>query len=52
MLNDYPYNVAVTINGVRFTGPGCETESEAESLKRVLGTESTLHGKFEVTSDD
>jgi len=41
-MKDYPYNVRITIAGVDFTGPGMETEQEAEIMK------SNVKGKDEV----
>lgn len=42
------YTVALTVGGVRFTGPHCETEDEAEALKHVLESETALQASFEV----
>jgi hypothetical protein len=43
------YTVAMTVGGVRFTGPHCDTEAEADALKQVLETDNALEAAFEVT---
>lgn len=32
ITQEYPWQVRITVNGVDFTGPGCDAKQEAEAI--------------------